>query len=154
MPLKPRNNGETTMTAKEQFAWVWLTALTVVYTAYFGAVAYMQAHGGIPYLTEFVLFTIAAIAQVIILGVGYLIMRFRRDARQRTKPDERDRAIERRAAKIAYYVLMAGTIYVGCYLPFVATGWTVARDAVAVIVIAEFVHQVLVVRAYRSGWQG
>src|SRR6185503_20339445 len=108
------------MTAKEQFAWVWLTALTVVYTAYFGTVAYMQAHGGIPYLTEFVLFTIAAIAQVIILGVGYLIMRFRRDARQRTKPDERDRAIERRAAKIAYYVLMAGTIYVGCYLPFIA----------------------------------
>ena len=142
------------MAVREQFAWVWLTALVVVYSAYFATVAFMQAHGGIPYLTEFVLLTVAAIAQVIILGVGHLIARAKRDPRQRTKPDERDRAIESHASKIAYYVLIAGTIYVGCYLPFVATGWQVARDAVAVIVIAEIVHQALVVRAYRTGWQG
>jgi len=142
------------MAVKEQFAWVWLAALVVVYSAYFGTVAYMQAHGGIPFLTEFLLLTIAAIAQVVILGVGHLITRARRDARQRTKPDERDRAIEHRAATIAYYVLIAGMIYVGCYLPFVQTGWQIARAAVAVIVIAEIVHQALVVRAYRSGWQG
>lgn len=36
--------------------------------------------------------------------------------------------------------------------PFSASGWAVAHAAVLAIVIAEIVHQGLVVRAYRRGW--
>jgi hypothetical protein len=141
------------MAAREQFAWLWLTALVVVYSVYFATVAFMQSHGGIAFLAEFGLLSAAALAQVIILGVGHVLMRSRRDARFRAKPDERDRAIEHRATTIAYYILIAGTIVVGCVMPFTSSGWEIVRAAVLAIVIAEIVHQALVVRAYRSGWQ-
>jgi hypothetical protein len=141
------------MAVREQFAWVWLTALVVVYGAYFATVGFLQTHGGIAFLAEFGLLGAAALAQMIILGVGYVITRAKREARTRSKPDERDRAIEHRAATMGYYVLIVGVILVGCVMPFYASGWQVARGAILAIVIAEIVHQAGVVRAYRSGWQ-
>ncbi len=113
----------------------------------------MQSHGAIPMLMEFALLTAAAIAQGIFLAIGYLITRAKREPRQRTKPDERDLAIEHRASTTAYYVLIVGMILVGCVMPFTASGWQVARAAVLAIVIAEIIHQALLVRAYRNGWQ-
>ena len=141
------------MSVREQFSWVWLAVMVVVYGAYFASVLLLRAHGEIPFLMEFVLLGAAGLTQMIILGAASLVMRARREARARTKPDERDRAIEHHATTMAYYVLVAGMIVVGCVTPFTASGWEIVRAAVLAIVIAEIVHHGLVVRAYRSGWQ-
>ena len=69
--------------------------------------------------------------------------------------DERDRLIDLRASAIAYYVLMAGMIVVGCVMPFQHTGWDIAHAALRAIAIAEIVHSGLVVMWYRrGGWHG
>lgn len=94
----------------------------------------------------------AALAQMIILGIGHLMARSRRGAGARTEPDERDRAIEHRATTAAYYVLVAGMILVGCVMPFLEGGWEIVHAAVLAIAIAEVVHHGMVVRAYRNGW--
>lgn len=140
------------MTVRENFSWVWLAALIVTYGAYFTTIAVLKAHGEIPMMTEFALLSGAALVQVIMLATGSVFVRMR-DPGARRKPDERDRAIEHRAAAVAYYVLMAGTILVGCVMPFSDSGWAIVHVALLVIVIAEIVHHGLVVRAYRIGWQ-
>ena len=153
MQDKLRNRSDLTMSVRERFSWVWLSALTPVYGLYFGAVLLLRSQGEIANLTEFGLLSAAALAQAIILGAGALLMRARSGRGDRAKPDERDRAIEHRATTAAYYVLIAGMIVVGCVMPFSHNGWEIVRAAVLAIVIAELVHHGLVVRAYRSGWQ-
>jgi hypothetical protein len=73
---------------------------------------------------------------------------------ERRRPDERDRAISRRGAAAAYYVLMAGTIMVGVVMPFTDTGVTIANAALFAIVLAELVHATTVLVSYRRGWHG
>ncbi len=154
MTLRTSNSrdGELKMAVREQFAWLWLSALVLTYGVYFTTIAVWQARGEIPFLMEVVLLSAAALAQMIILGVGTLVARLRREPGARTKPDERDRAIKHRATTMGYYVLIAGMIVVGCIMPFSASGWEVAHVAVLAIVIAEIVTEALVVRAYQSGW--
>ena len=65
--------------------------------------------------------------------------------------DERDKLIESRASALAYQVLMLGMIVVGFVLPFSATRWELIDTAFFAIVVAEIVHSVVIVRAYRQG---
>lgn len=65
--------------------------------------------------------------------------------------DERDKLIESRASALAYQVLMIGMIVVGFVLPFSATRWELIDTAFFAIVVAEIVHSVVIVRAYRQG---
>jgi hypothetical protein len=92
------------------------------------------------------------IAQMLILGVGHFVLRRIAPEDARTPADERDRAIERRSRRVAYYVLIVGVIQAGVVLPFYATGWTIVNAAVAAIVVAEAVHYGMTVRSYRRGW--
>jgi hypothetical protein len=49
----------------------------------------------------------------------------------------------------AYYVLIAGTIVVGCILPITERGWPVVGAALFAIVVAEVVHYAVVTTLYR-----
>ncbi|OQW56471.1 MAG: hypothetical protein A4S17_13810 [Proteobacteria bacterium HN_bin10] len=140
------------MAIREHFSWVWLTALVLTYGVYFTTIAVLQSRGEIPMMTEFALLSGAALAQVIMLAAGSIFVRMRDPGVRRTL-DERDRAIEHRATNAAYYVLMAGMILVGCFMPFNKQGWDIVHGAILAIVAAEIVHHGLVVRAYRMGWQ-
>jgi hypothetical protein len=140
------------VTIRENFSWVWLTALIVTYGAYFATIAVLKSRGEIPMMTELALLSGAALAQVLMLAAGSIWVRMR-DPAVRRRPDERDRAIEHRASAIAYYVLMAGMIIVGCFMPFSDQGWDIVHAAILMIVVAEIVHHGLVVRAHRMGWQ-
>ncbi len=66
--------------------------------------------------------------------------------------DERDRFIEQRSSKVAYYVLMAGIIYAGMVLPFTQGGWDIVHAALFAIAAAEIVHGVMIMVGYRRGW--
>ena len=65
-----------------------------------------------------------------------------------------DRAIERRGASLAYYVLICGMILVGIVMPFSEAPWKIINAALAAIVIAEAVHHGFVLLSYRRGWHG
>ena len=63
--------------------------------------------------------------------------------------DERDDAIDARATRAAYFVLISGTILAGAIMPFTDRGWKVANTALLFIVLSETLRAVLTVRGYR-----
>jgi len=120
------------MLSRERFAWVWLTALAVVFGLYFayislnaGAVAAMHMGQRISLLA------LALGSLGVIAGLTALLGRQREEDGTPTPIDERDRQIEARASVYAYYVLMA---------------------ALLAIAAAESVHSGLVIHGYRRGW--
>lgn len=135
------------MLAKERFAWVWVTALTVVLGAYCAVVKSID-HAALPILTQVGLLA-AALGT---LGVTALATRLLvRDRGEDAGVDERDRLIEYRGAAAGYYVLIAAMIVVGCVMPFEASGWKIVHAAVFSIGVAEIVHHGMVIAGYRRG---
>lgn len=63
--------------------------------------------------------------------------------------DERDRAIDGRATRTAYFVMLTGLIVVGVVMPFSDTGWKITNTALFAIVFAETVRYALIVMGYR-----
>lgn len=137
------------MVARERFAWVWLVTMIVTYAGYFGAVA---TAGDVPFWTQVSMFAGVTIVQVVIIATASAVIALRR--RPGPETDERDRAIARRAGAIAYTVLLAGIILVGCILPFSQEGWRIFHAAVFVIAAAEIIRHGLIVAMYRQGWHG
>lgn len=138
------------MPYREKTAWLALIALALAFGSYFTFVAASAPWGAaLPNLRQLGLFAVAALGQLLIVGVGQLYLRRRAPQEARTPPDERDRAIMRRSLSSAYYVLLAGMILVGCVMPFNSRGWTIINAAVAMIVAAEVVRNGAVVVSYR-----
>jgi len=135
------------MTLIEKRAWLTLWTMCPVYLVYFA----IQV--GWPQLTPTVLSKfglLAAVAGLHAIGyiAGELVFRYRGrgDAVQK---DERDDAIDARAARAAYFVLLAGTMLTGMIMPFTESGWKVANTALLFIVAAETLRSVLTARGYR-----
>src|SRR3546814_14062614 len=91
-------------------------------------------------------------AFVVAIVSAVLAIRGRREAQ--AKPDERDRAIARRGASAAYFVLMVGMILVGVVMPFGDPRWKITNAALLALVIAEATRYILVIVSYRRGWHG
>jgi protein-S-isoprenylcysteine O-methyltransferase Ste14 len=142
------------MLARERFAWVQLTALVLIFGVYFPVFSMMQGwQPGPTFLQQIGVLSIA----LGLLAVIVLVDRMRTwfGPERKVKPDERDRLIEYRASAIGYYVLMGGVLYVGCYLPFVATDkWQIVNATLFFVVVAEVVKNGLVVLGYRRGLRG
>lgn len=137
------------MPIKEQFARVWLATLLVTYGAYFAAVMLM---GEVSFWAQIITFAITALVQAIIVGVASAVMELRHKGGP--KADERDRAIDQRATRSAYHVLLTGMIVVGCVMPFSETGWKLFHAAVLAIALAEIVRHGQIVLLYHRGWHG
>jgi len=60
-------------------------------------------------------------------------------------------AVGRRASTVAYYVLIGCALYVGCFMPFITSGWHIVNAMVASVLIAEFLGGALIVTGYRRG---
>src|SRR5271170_2678976 len=104
------------MPYREKTAWLSLIAMVVAFGPYFTIVASLHREP-LPNLRQLGLFAVAAIVQMLILGLGHLYLGRRSPEEARTPPDERDRAIIRRSISSAYYLLIAGMILVGCVMP-------------------------------------
>ena len=86
----------------------------------------------------------------VIYVIGLLVL-MARERGQGLHADERDRAIEAGATRIAYYLLMSGTTaVVGMIMPFTKTGWNLVNAALLWIVMAEALRNLLIVRGYRG----
>ena len=138
------------MPYREKFSWLSLTAMVVTYVPYFAIViaGYFPVRP-LPDLRQLGLFALVSIVRVLILGIGYLYLRLGSPQEARMPPDERDLAIKSRAMSSAYYVLLSGMIYVGCFMPFTSAGWTIVNAALFMIVAAEVVREGIVVFCYR-----
>ncbi len=95
------------------------------------------------------LFAAAAAVHLTVCVVGVAALR-RKRREEGLLADERDRAIEARATRIAYYLLMTGTVVVGMVMPFSQGGWKLVNGALLWIVLAEMLRNVLIVRGYRG----
>ena len=141
------------MSYREKFAWLSLLAIAVTYGPYFVLTALKPPPAGVlPNLEQLAFFGMIAVTQVVILVAGRGVLALGTPKEERGPADERDRAIELRASRIAYYVLIGGVIWAGVVLPFVSSGWQIVNTALAAIVIAEVVQHGLTVRGYRRGW--
>jgi hypothetical protein len=138
------------MTYREKTAWLTLAAMVLTFVPYFGVVASgafdETALPNLPLLTAF---AGVALAQVVILGIGHGVLRWRFPGDAAEPADERDRAIEQRSTRWAYYALITGMIVVGCVLPFSAGGWEIVNAALLAILVAEVVHYGVAIAAYR-----
>ena len=143
------------MAYREKLAWLELIGRVIAYGGYFVAVAMVDpARGAMETLTYVALFGAATAVRLSILGAGWLALRAQMGSEARARPDERDRSIARRGAGIGYYVLLGLMLWVGVVLPLTDTGWAVANSALAAIIIAEIVRDLVVVLSYRRGWHG
>jgi len=139
------------MSYREKLAWLSLAAMALTFGPYFAVSAQASAMDRpMPNLHLLWLYAIAAGVQVAIQVVGRLWLRYNEQRQGDLQPpDERDRAIEYRSVRAAYGVLMAGTILVGCVMPFNTSGWRIVNAALAMIVAAEVVHYTTAVVSYR-----
>jgi uncharacterized BrkB/YihY/UPF0761 family membrane protein len=142
------------MAFREKIAWLTLTTMLVAYGAYFGIIG-PSAGFGERRLVDIV-WSFGPIAAVhgIAVAVGAIALAIAAGREANAPADERDRAIERRAANIAYYLLLVGMILIGVVMPFSEPSWKIVNAALAAIVVAEAVRHGIVLLSYRRGWHG
>lgn len=138
------------MAWREKQAWLALSVMVVAYGAYFTLVTASERS----MLDMLLLFGGIAIAQAVIMIVGSILLAVQAGEEARAKADERDRAIDRRGTRIAYFVLLTGMIVVGVVMPFSKQGWQISNAALLALVAAEIVRYGVVVASYRRGWHG
>lgn len=142
------------MAFREKSAWLTLVTMVVAYTIYFTMIG-LAARGGEPHLLDIIwIFGPIAATQGLAVIAGSIFLALQSRGEARAPADERDRAIARRAANIAYYVLLVGMILVGVVMPFTDTPFRTVNAALLAIVLAEATRYAFVLLSYRRGWHG
>ena len=139
------------MPHREKVAWLSLVAMAIGFIPYYAYTAVDPPTDVLPDMPRLSRLAAALISQAVVLGIGHLWLWVSNRRESRAPADERDKAIERRALGVAYYVLIAGAVAVGCFLPFTESGWRIVNSAVGAVVLAEIVHYGVVVWSYRRG---
>lgn len=94
----------------EKGAWLSLLGMAVTFGPYLVVTGMQPSPDTMPNLQLLSRLAVTAVALMLILGIGHLVLRLRAPVDARPQADERDRAIERRSMRLAYYVLIAGMI--------------------------------------------
>ena len=142
------------MAFREKIAWLTLGTMLVAYGVYFGIVGPAAGFGERRMLDIIWSFGLVAAAHGVAMIVGAIAIAVTAIEGGAGPADERDRAIARRGATIGYYVLIVGMILVGVVMPFSEPPWKIVNTALLAIVLAEMVHQAVVLLSYRRGWHG
>lgn len=142
------------MAFREKLAWLTLVTMLVTYGGYFGIVGPAAGFGKDRMVDIVWTFGGVAVAQIVAMVIGAIVLSILARREAQASADERDRAIARRGGSFGYYVLIVGTIVVGVIMPFTSPPWKIVNAALAAIVLAEAVHQVVVLISYRRGWHG
>lgn len=138
------------MSYREKSSWLALMAMIVTLIPFFIYVAYLYLdQRPINLFCILWLYAASVVVRLALLGGGELLLRFAHKEEARLPRDERDLAIEQKAMSYPYYILMIGTIIVGCILPFSLTGVDLMVRGLFVIVLAEFLRVGMVVVGYR-----
>ena len=141
------------MPYREKTARLELAAMLVSYVPFF-TIAAVLPPGPPPYLKLLAAFAAVSVLRLLILGGGHLSLRLGSPEDARVPADARDRAFARKAASISYYLLMAGALAIGCFLPFYTGGWNIVAATLFVVVAVEIVRCGLIVIDYRRDRHG
>lgn len=139
------------MAYREKIAWLTLVCMAITYTLYFSLIAGRPPGNMFDIIKLFGGVTIVQ-AAVVVAGSAWIAIRA--GGNNARIMDERDRAIARRGATVAYYVLLVGMILVAVVMPFTETAWKIVNTGLLAIVIAEAVRLILILLSYRRGWHG
>jgi formate-dependent nitrite reductase membrane component NrfD len=142
------------MSFREKTAWLALAAMALAYGAYFVAIELNQPYDARSMLLFLGLFAAASVLRLVIEFGGRLVLVRQAPEDARAPADERDRAIARRSASVAYWALMIGMINVGIVMPFSEGGWAIVNAALFALVAAELIRYGVMVYGYRRGWHG
>ena len=137
------------MPYREKVAWLSLLTMLAVFIPYFTWAELHPPGPEIPNLGQMALYAVTSLSWAALLGVGHLVLRRSAPDEARLPMDERDIAIAHKARGYAYGVLIAGMILVGGFMPFTNAGWEIANTAFFMIVLAEAVFSIGIIRAYR-----
>lgn len=135
------------MSPLEKRAWLGLWSQCPPYFVYF-LVLTLWPDWATTFLQRIAFLAAVAGTHAIIYLGGWLLMKYQ----ERDEPllqDERDRAIDGRATRSAYFVMLAGMIVVGVVMPFTDHGWALTNTALLVIVLSETVRGALTAMGYR-----
>lgn len=136
------------MSPLEGRAWLQLLGLCPAYAAYFAV--QIGFPGWITTMPQRIsCLAAAAGVHAAVFVIGLLVLK-RHERGERPLADERDHAIETRATRTAYFVLLTGAVVVGMVMPFSQGGWKIVNTTVLVIVVAEALRNVLIVLGYRG----
>jgi hypothetical protein len=135
------------MSSLESRAWLSLWGMCPPYLIYF---AVQLAAPGWPgtVLGRFGLLAAVAGAHAAVYVAGLSVLRLR-ERGNGLLADERDRAIDARGTRTAYFVLLTGTVVVGMIMPFGRSGWEVVNAALLAVVLAETTRNIMIVIGYR-----
>jgi len=139
------------MSSLEKRAWLTLWSQCPAYCIYFAIQVCLPTL--VPtLLTHIACLTLVASVHALSYIVGLLLIK-RGERGENLLEDERDRAIDGRATRAAYFVLLTGMIVVGVFMPLdhadSSGGWKIVNSALFFIVLSETVRQVLIVAGYR-----
>lgn len=135
------------MPTLEKRAWLTLWSMCPPYFFYF-AIQWLFAGQLSTMLQRIGLLAMVATLHALAYIAGLLIIK-RQGAGERLLEDERDRAIDGRATRAAYFVMLTGLIVVGVVMPFNRAGWEIVNTALLAIVLSEVVRHALIVIGYR-----
>ena len=107
------------MSFREKSAWISFIVILIVFGTYFADYAAHLLRPGYPHHHYFALFMLGVVAVVILEVVLHILVAIRSPSDANAPRDERDRLINLKAARIAFYVLMTlaflsiGTMHLG-----------------------------------------
>lgn len=146
------NTGEPQMPLREKFAWLSLISMAVTFLPF---VLYVHdlplLDAPLPNFPMMKLFAVTMSIQAAIMIVGQIWLRLANREEARAKPDERDRAIDRRSVLGAYWVMIVGMIAV-MIMTFERHGWALVIAAALAITVAESTRCMIAIVSYRRGW--
>jgi uncharacterized membrane protein len=137
------------MSSLESRAWLALWSLCPPYLVYF-AVQLAAPDWLTTMWRRIACLAVAAAVHVAVFAAGAVWLKVRERREEGLFADERDLAIDARAMRGAYYVLLFGAITVGMVMPFKDSGWKIVNASLLFIVLSEVARNALILRDYRA----
>jgi len=135
------------MSSLQKRAWLALWSMCPVYCVYF-AIQIGFPDRLTTFLERIGCLAVVASIHAVAYVVGLLVIK-QHEAGEPLLEDERDRAIDGRATRTAYFILLTGMIVVGMVMPFNNGSWKLVNTALLAIVLAETVRYALILIGYR-----
>ena len=137
------------MSPLEKRAWLNICSVCPPYLVYF-AIQIAFPHLLTSFMDRIICLAVVGTVHALMYLGGLLVFR-RAERGERVFADDRDRAIEARATRVAYFAMLTAMILVGVVMPFDAAGWEITNAALFSIVLIETMCNVMIVLAYRRG---
>ena len=138
------------MSFREKSAWITFVLL-LAFGIYFGDVAVHILDPTRPHANYLLLFVLLVVAIVVLEIITHAVIAFRSPREAQTPIDERERLIELRATRPAFYVLLVGAFLSVGTIHMGASTWVLAHCVLLAIWMAELTRYGSQLYHYRRG---